>query len=65
MDEAASNRQRVVTWSDPKAAARAGRGMAGIDYLRAVGEATGLVSAKGRGRARRAAIRGGGGAPDR
>lgn len=36
MDEAASNRQRVVTWSDPKAAARAGRGMAGIDYLRAV-----------------------------
>ncbi len=37
MDEMeASNRQRVVTWSDPKAAAQLGRGMAGIDYLRAM-----------------------------
>jgi len=32
----AANRQRVVTWSDPKAAAQLGRGMAGIDYLRAM-----------------------------
>ena len=33
---ATPQRQRVVTWSDPKEAARAGRGLAGIDHLRAM-----------------------------
>lgn len=29
-------RRRVVTWSDPKASAKAGRGLAGLQYLRAM-----------------------------
>jgi uncharacterized protein (TIGR00369 family) len=33
-------RERVVTWDDPRAGASAGRGMAGIDYLRAIQAAT-------------------------
>ena len=33
-------RERTVTWGDPKAAAHAGRTMAGLDYLRAMGEGT-------------------------
>lgn len=37
MDEIdAGGRQRLVTWSDPKAAAQLGRGMAGLDYLHAM-----------------------------
>ncbi len=37
MDEAeVTERRRVVTWADPKAAAQVGRGMAGFDYLRAM-----------------------------
>ena len=37
MDEVGDvERRRVVTWSDPKAAAQAGRRMAGLDYLRAM-----------------------------
>ncbi len=32
----AAARRRAVTWSDPKASAKAGRGLAGIDYLRAM-----------------------------
>lgn len=35
-DQLGSERQRVVTWSDPKEAARAGRGLAGIDHLGAM-----------------------------
>ncbi len=33
-----TQRRRTVTWSDPKAAAAEGRGLAGIDYLRAMME---------------------------
>jgi uncharacterized protein (TIGR00369 family) len=33
-------RERVVVWDDPRAGALAGRGMAGIDYLRALQAAT-------------------------
>ncbi len=33
-------RERVVVWDDPRAGALAGRGMAGIDYLRAIQAAT-------------------------
>jgi putative MATE family efflux protein len=36
--EAVEDRRRVVTWQDPKAAARAGREMAGLDYLQAMVE---------------------------
>jgi uncharacterized protein (TIGR00369 family) len=36
--EAVEDRRRVVTWQDPKAAARAGRDMAGLDYLQAMVE---------------------------
>ena len=32
----AASRRRVVTWSDPKAAAKSGRGLAGIEHLRAM-----------------------------
>lgn len=32
----AEERRRVVTWADPKAAAQAGRGLAGLDYLLAM-----------------------------
>ena len=31
-----AERRRVVTWDDPKAAAQAGRDMAGLDYLMAI-----------------------------
>ena len=36
--ESGRQRQLTVTWQDPKAAAQAGHGMAGIDYLRAMME---------------------------
>ncbi|MBM6594350.1 PaaI family thioesterase [Microvirga pudoricolor] len=35
-DEPSPTRQRIVHWSDPKAAARAGLALAGIDYLKAL-----------------------------
>lgn len=33
---AGAERRRVVTWSDPQASARAGLGLAGLDYLNAM-----------------------------
>ena len=35
-----TERTRTVTWQDPKAAAQAGRQMAGADYLRAMSDGT-------------------------
>ncbi len=35
-----TTRRRVVTWDDPRAAAEAGRGMSGLDYLNAMRDGT-------------------------
>ena len=41
------SRRRIVEWADPRSIAAAGQALAGIDFLRAATERSGLLTAVG------------------